>query len=145
MYAIIGIGPNDVDIPLLVFTSWQKGFDYLVENGLVKKRYLSITYKFRYVKTGPEFTVTKNFYEERESFQETIDQLGDKLISIDEKEHQEGEEVSVKVDFDSLDEGADLLHKFFLNGSYYGGCGDCHHLELRKIEEGQPIVGWDLD
>jgi hypothetical protein len=56
--------------------------------------------------------------------------------------------------FYSLDENAlkkqkhvenPLVNALFLNGCYYSGCGGCSMLELREVEFGQPIVGWDLD
>ena len=38
-----------------------------------------------------------------------------------------------------------IVHALFRNGRYYDGCGGCYALELREVEFGQPIVGWDLD
>ncbi len=46
---------------------------------------------------------------------------------------------------DDWDGGDGEVKLLFKNGRYYNGCGGCYSLILKEVEEGKPIVSWDLD
>lgn len=47
------------------------------------------------------------------------------------------------VNFEDDGEQEHLSEKFFT--SYYDGCGECYRLNLREVDFGVPLVGWNLD
>jgi hypothetical protein len=101
MYTIIGLGPNEIKIPLLFFLDKEEAEELLNEN-------------FEYV----------------EQYNRWETNNGDDFSERDENNRRK------------VTRKARLL---FVDGRHYGGCGECYALKIVEVEEGKPIVSWDLD
>lgn len=101
---VIGIGANELEIPLLVFPDTSAAKNYLKNLGL---------------------DASSGSCELPEEKMET---------SVYNKKTK---------DYDEIDNP--LIKGLFKNGYYYDGCGGCYALEIREVEFGQPLIGWDLD
>ncbi len=106
LFAVAGVGPNDLEIPLVIFSSREKA-----------EQFISQFPKDEEYPDGldTDFTELEGIYKD----EETVDQLSDK--------------------------GRELYSKLFRDGYYYPGCGGCYSLRILEVEEGKPMVGWDLD
>ena len=103
-YVIIGLGPNDLEIPLMLFTDKGEAEKLLNDN-----------------------------------FECGFGRLGD-------SDYWDTKDGQVFVEnTGNGNEPTEIAHIFFKDGDYYGGCGDCYALVLKRVVLGKPIVGWDLD
>jgi hypothetical protein len=104
-YAIVGLGPNELEIPLLFFTNREEA-----------EILLNMHFEYRQG-TTPELDSWRT---------------DDGQVFVEQDEHGCNEPTAK----------AGILFK---DRDYYGGCGDCWALKIVEVEEGKPIVGWDLD
>lgn len=151
MYALIGIGTNGVEIPLLVFFSWQDAFNHLAKYFVISQEFHVLTYlDGRYSK---KYQTDKTYFVDQQRQMEldmkALKESGD-FVSVEAKSFTRDRNFFILSDFDAIidedENGSDkILHAFFKNGAYSGGRGDCYAIAVRRIEYGEPIVGWDLD
>ena len=147
MYALIGIGANDIEIPLAVFFSWRDAFNHLAEHLRISEEYHVLTY-FAYRYSGSQKYKTKQRYfadrqRQMELDMKALKESGD-FISLDVESFTRDRNFTINFDFDN-EENDEVLKSFFKNGNYYGGCGGCYAIEVRRVEYGEPMVGWNLD
>lgn len=126
---LIAVGPNDLEIPCVVFRSTQEaqkklnalfgidvGTSFAVEE--MQEKEVSGNYEvfFRYFDKRSFKGITSNYYGGRLSYEDCL----------------VGNKVNVK--------------EFFTR--YYSGCGACGGFYLEELQEdkmGSPLVAWDLD
>jgi hypothetical protein len=101
---VVGMGTNNIEIPLLVFPDIQSAQTYLTNLGL---------------------NVSDNYCELPEEKMET---------SVYIKQTDKYEQIENPI-----------VNGLFKNGRYYDGCGGCDGLEIREVQFGEPLIGWDLD
>jgi hypothetical protein len=151
MFAFIGIGANDIQIPLMIHSTWQHAFDYLdmyLGIGEAKELVYTVTYHGSTEKINK--IITNKLFKRRggATVEEWIESLKseNRFISYKDYKYPENENFSISLE-EIFDESRDneLLRAFFVDGSYYGGCGGCYSILVKKIEFGQPLVRWNLD
>ena len=96
LFAVTGVGPNGLEIPLVIFSSREKAEQFISQFPKDEKYPNEL---------DTDFTEREGIY-------------------LDERE---------------------LYSKLFRDGYYYPGCGGCYSLRILEVEEGKPMVGWDLD
>lgn len=111
----VGLGPNSLEIPLMIFNSMSEGRDYI-------SKILGEPKNHKGELTADRWYTYGVFELDREN-------------KLDEAEDED----AADAEFEKL-----YAH-FFKDGKYYGGCGACHEIILKEIETGTPLVGWDLD
>lgn len=122
---LVGIGPNDVEIPALIFPDFKTGLEKCKE--------------FLGEPTGISGDKTYWNVDELQACEEDEDYEEMKDFDMITLELVEENGVYKK------QIGNKPFNSTKVYTSYYGGCGEFYSLELREVEFGKPFVCWDLD
>lgn len=116
MWALIALGPNDIEIPCLIFNKVAEGRRYCQQAfGRPGKRLMlpELIYQWELkeeeVNWGKNIPIGKNY------------SPGDEVVAYNKS----------------------ILSKLFTR--YYGRSGEASIYLLRKIPTGKPFIGWNLD
>lgn len=122
--AILALGPNDIEIPCLLFDSEEEAHNYLKSRGGTPMRIdRRPTGKFHPNDLNVELT----------SFVIVPDPGGNTYFCTKPDDLKEG----------WVDIGGDKILDFVTD--YYGGCGEISAFKVVSVPLGKPFVGWDLD
>ncbi|MNS48789.1 hypothetical protein D3C71_1446270 [compost metagenome] len=143
---LIGIGPNEIEIPSMVFQSFDVGMEYV--SGILgnpdeqrekkgnKVAAWQVNLEQEQTQEIGEFVSTEEAEEFRKSLpKEVMKKTHLMNVSIFREDFKAVCRVVQDLDI--------LADKFFT--SYYGGCGECYQLSLREADFGVPLVGFNLD
>lgn len=139
---VIGLGPNSLEIPLLVFSTKEKAKEHLAGLGLIEKEVMKSVYPkvdcrkdcdcgkslvYDKVAGWPKCKETCAYVVSRKLWESQITHVG-----------------TGRFQYKLPDELTKDLETALVT-SYYNGCGGLYALEVQEVEEGKPFIGWDLD
>ena len=139
MYTIIGHGCNDLEVPLVFFNKKENAENFLAKLGLKKMEEKEV---ISYPNWSPSTELRKLFpngsgpytSEESKAYKKIVAKFNKEIVYRSTGEF-----------FYVLPEPLTKKIEKALLKDYYDGCGGVYSLKIREVEEGKPIVGWDLD
>lgn len=124
MFTVIGLGSNSVEVPMLFFTTAERAEQFLLDLGLEKQEeyYLEGDYPSS---RNPDGT--------------------DKDRAVWEAENEARKKIYLGTFRFIIPDPMPPKVREALFKSYYDGCGGIYSCFIEQVEEGKPIVGFDLD